>query len=94
MADNWREHPFLKGHLNAKYPDDISVWIQEQAGEPTFPPKFRTEMVWVRVTECNGNTIHGRVLNSPRLFKSVKEQQQIAAEILPSGRCVLIATPN
>ena len=81
MAQNWRNHPLLKGRFHKDYPDDVQVIVHD--GGPRFTDKA-PELVWVRVTGVQTNTFTGRVLNQPVGLKSVQQGSEIQF-IVPNG---------
>jgi hypothetical protein len=58
MANEWRQHPLLKGRFLPDYPDDLQVIVHD--GGPKITSN-EPEIVWVTVTAMDGDVFHGRV---------------------------------
>jgi hypothetical protein len=78
---HWRTHPKLKGRFHAEQRDDLQVIVHD--GGPRITDKS-PEVVWVRVTGCNGDVFVGTVLNGPMQLQTVHLGQQIRF-IMPAG---------
>jgi len=77
----WREHPKLKGRFLPDHPDDLQVFVHDGGPRISSHP---AELVWVSVTEIDGDLFRGRVLNQPHKLKSVKAGSPIRF-MMPDG---------
>lgn len=80
-ANEWREHPNLKGRFLSDHPDDLQVIVHD--GGPRIT-RNRPEAVWVIVTGMAGEVFRGRVLNQPHDLQTVHEGSQINF-VMPVG---------
>jgi hypothetical protein len=85
----WRESPKLKGKFHPQYPDDVQVVIHD--GGPRISRR-RPELVWVRVSGCQGEVFLGNVINKPKKLKTVKQGSMIKFLVPEGGRHPLMVT--
>jgi hypothetical protein len=71
---HWRTHPSLKSRFLPEHPDDLQVIVHD--GGPRLSDR-QPEAVWVTVTDCDGDTFSGRVLNQPSQLRTVQQGQLI-----------------
>jgi hypothetical protein len=82
MPHEWREHPKLVTRFHPDYPDDLQVIVHD--GGPRLTDRH-PELVWVRVTKCDGDVFTGRILNQPHQLTSVSEGSEIMFIVPDSG---------
>jgi hypothetical protein len=80
-AQEWREHPTLKGRFLRDHPDDLQVIVHD--GGPRIT-RNRPETVWVTVTGTDGKVFRGRLLNQPHNLQSIRQGSEIKF-IMPGG---------
>ena len=81
MESAWREHPKLKGRFHPEFPDDLQVVVHDNGPEGRGR---QPELVWVRLTACEGNAFSGVVLNQPQQLLDVSLSSQILF-VVPEG---------
>ncbi|HEY8505384.1 MAG TPA: hypothetical protein VIL46_12445 [Gemmataceae bacterium] len=81
MAQPWRKHPKLQGRFHPDFPDDVQVLAHD--GGPRLTDRH-PEVVWVRVTGCEGDVFTGTVLNRPYQLQTVTEGGEILF-VVPEG---------
>lgn len=81
MANEWREHPKLKGRFLPDHPDDLQVIVHD--GGPRIT-RSQPETVWVTVTGIEGEAFKARVLNQPHNLRTVRQESEIKF-VLPGG---------
>jgi hypothetical protein len=86
MTTAWRQHPKLDGRFHVDHPDDVQVLVHD--GGPRLTDR-RPELVWVRVTACEGDVFTARVLNQPRQLNTVNEGTEVQFVAPASGEHLL-----
>lgn len=81
MTPLWGEHPKLQGRFHPEFPDDVQVISHD--GSPRRSGR-QPELVWVRVTGCDGDVFSGVVLNQPQQLRNVSAGSNILF-IVPQG---------
>lgn len=81
MTTVWRQHPKLAGRFHVDYPDDVQVLAHD--GGPRLTDRS-PELIWVRITACDGDVFTARVLNQPHQLSSVTQGTEIRF-IAPAG---------
>lgn len=76
LYGTWRIDPRLFPRYFPDYPDDLQVWVDD-GPKSKHPP----ELVWVRITGCDGDICRGNLLNQPFRLKSVKIDEEIRFSI-------------
>jgi hypothetical protein len=89
MPANWRTHPKLQGRFHPDFPDDIQVIVHD--GGPRLS-QVAPEVVWVRVTDGEGDLFAGTVLNQPVNLTSVSAGDSIRFIVPGSGKYPLLVT--
>jgi hypothetical protein len=62
MPGPWNPHPKLQGRFHQQFPDDLQVVVHNGGPRVSQTPP---EVVWVRVTDGEGNLYTGTLLNQP-----------------------------
>lgn len=81
MANEWREHPMLKGRFAPDHPDDLQVVVHDGGPQIT---RNEPEVVWVTVTGMEGDVFRGRVGNQPNNLQTVHRGDEIKF-VVPEG---------
>src|SRR5436305_12270540 len=81
MANEWREHPMLKGRFLPNHPDDLQVVVHDGGPQVT---RNEPEIVWVTVTGMDGDLFRGRVQNQSHSLQTVHRGDEIKF-IMPEG---------
>lgn len=89
MQANWRRHPRLQGRFHPDFADDIQVVVHD--GGPRRS-SVRPEVVWVRITDGEGDLFTGTVLNQPAGVKSVSAGSSLRLKVPESGEFPLLVT--
>ena len=89
MSGQWKNHPKLRGRLNQEHPDDIRVVVHD--GGPRLS-RVAPEVVWVRITDGEGDLFSGRVLNQPDQLKSISAGSSIRFKVPASSEFPLMVT--
>ena len=89
MSGQWRQHPKLRGRFHEQYPDDIQVVVHD--GGPRLS-QVAPEVVWVRITDGDGDLFGGTVLNQPDELTSVSAGSSIRFKVPESGKFPLMVT--
>lgn len=87
--NEWRNHPGLKDKLHADFPDDVQVLVHD--GGPHLTD-HHLEVVWVRVTACDGSVFKGTVLNMPKQLTSIQQSSVINFLVPDGGEYPLMVT--
>jgi hypothetical protein len=89
MANDWREHPKLKGRFHPDRPDDLQIMVHD--GGPRFTDR-RPEILWTQVLGADGDVFIGRVLDQPNQLKNVQAGAEIRFIAPESGSHPLLVT--
>jgi hypothetical protein len=89
MPASWRTHPRLQGRFHPDFPDDIQVIVHD--GGPRLSRAGR-EIVWVRVTDGEGDLFAGTLLNQPVNVTCVSAGDSIQFIVPESGKHPLLVT--
>src|SRR5688572_12202994 len=89
MSGQWTNHPKLRGRLNQEHPDDIQVVVHD--GGPRLS-RVAPEVVWVRITDGEGDLFSGNVLNEPAELKSISAGSSIRFKVPASCEFPLMVT--
>jgi hypothetical protein len=89
MPKSWRTHRRLQGRFHPDFPDDIQVIVHD--GGPRLS-KVAPEIVWVRVTDGEGDLLTGTVLNQPANVTSAPAGGSIRFIVPDSGEYPLLVT--
>lgn len=81
MPPAWREHPKLRARFHPEFPDDLQVVAHDKGPDDWGR---QAELLWVRVTGCNGEAFSGVVLNQPHQLTDVSLGSEIFF-IVPKG---------
>jgi hypothetical protein len=74
VANEWRQHPLLKGRFLPDYPDDLAVIVHD--GGPKITSN-EPEIAWVTVTAMDGDVFRGRVQSLPRGLDTVHQNDEV-----------------
>ena len=85
----WRENPLLKDKFHQQYPDDIEAIVHEGFRASTNEP----EVVWIRITDMNGQLITAELLNQPTYLHSFKAGTTYSFLLSASGKIIFV-TPQ
>ena len=91
MSSPGNEHPKLRGRFHRESPDDLQVIIHDGGQRVT---DRLPELVWVRLTGCQGEVFAGVVLNKPDHLQSVVRGSQILFIVPEGGPYPLQVTPQ
>jgi hypothetical protein len=81
VANEWREHPLLKGRFLPNQPDDLQVIVHDGGPQIT---RNEPEIVWVTVIGMDGDLFRGRVQNQPHVLQTVRQGDEINF-VMPTG---------
>ena len=89
--NRWREDPRLKGRFPAGHPDDLQVIVHD--GGPRIT-QVRPELVWVTISDQQGDHFSGRLLNQPHQLKSVSLGDIITFVVAQGAPHPVMVTPK
>ena len=91
MSSPGNRYPRLRGRFHLESPDDLQVIIHDGGQHIT---DRLPELVWVRLTGCQGEAFTGVVLNKPVHLQSVVRGSQILFIMPEGGPYPLQVTPQ
>lgn len=89
MPGSWRQHPRLEGRFHPDHPDDVQVVVHD--GGPRLS-RAAPEVVWVRITDGEGDILSGTILNQPSDLVTVSAGSAIRFKIPTSGELPVMIT--
>jgi hypothetical protein len=89
MPGPWNLHPKLQGRFHQQFPDDLQVVVHNGGPRVSQAPP---EVVWVRVTDGEGNLFTGTLLNQPDDLTSLSAGASIRFMVPESGALPIMVT--